>query len=285
MPIIRVLARRASKVAPVALLLAMVGLGLLGFRTDAPAERKAQEIKLLGASVFNPGEHLKYRVHYGFINAGEAELTVMDKVQEQNDRPCYQIEVFGRSVGAFSRIVRIRNVWGTYLDTAWMKPHRAYRDIRENKYRKLEDITFDYAKRVVNVRVKDRRDTSFRIPNPIYDIVSGYFFFRQVDYNRMQEGTVMVLDAFFDNEQYKFKLRFAGRETIKTKYGKIRCLVLSPIMPENSFFDGEDAIKMWVSDDGNRVPIRVSAELAVGSVDLDITDYKGTRTPLMVVRD
>jgi hypothetical protein len=55
-------------------------------------------------------------------------------------------------------------------------------------------------------------------------------------------------------------------------------------MPENSFFDGENAIRLWVSDDANRVPVKCSAELAVGSVDLDITKYQGTRAPLATVR-
>jgi hypothetical protein len=219
-------------------------------------------------------------VHYGFITAGEATLSVANRIHEQNERPCYKVDVHGRSVGAFTRIVKIRDTWGTYLDTAYMKPHRATRDMQENKYRLQEDLIFDYNKRLVRVKRDERRDTTYRIPNPIYDIVSGYYFLRQVDFKSLQEGTVITMDAFFDNQQYKFKVRFVGKERIKTKFGKVPCIVISPIMPDNSFFDGENAIRLWMSDDANRVPVRCSAELAVGSVDLDLTEYQGTRTSI-----
>lgn len=244
-----------------------------------------REIRLLGASVFGPGEELRYRVHYGFINAGEAVLTVDRRVREQAERPCYQVEVSGRTTGAFSRFMKIRNVWGTYLDTAQMKPLRAYRNIRENRYRLDEDLQFDYNRRLVSVKRTERKDTAYRIPNPVFDIVSGYYFLRQVDYSQLAPGTVMSLDAYFDDAQYKFKVRFVGREAVKTKFGRVSALVLSPIMPENSFFDGENAIRLWMSDDANRVPLKVSAELLVGSVDLDLEDYRGTRRPLAVFKD
>jgi hypothetical protein len=279
---------RATQISSVCFaILAVVGVAgsLRAFQVDSAKTVPAKEIRLLGPSVFAPGETLKYRVHYGFLTAGEATLSVANRIQEESDRPCYKVEIEGRSVGAFNRIVRIRDRWGTYLDTALMKPHRAVRDMRENKYRLDEDLRFDYAKRIVSVKRNDRRDTTYKIPSPVYDIVSGYYFLRQIDFNAMPTGTVVVLDAFFDNQQYKFKVRFVGRETIKTKFGRVPSLVLSPIMPDNSFFDGENAIRLWMSDDVNRVPVKCSAELAVGSVDLDLTGYQGTRANLATVRD
>ena len=266
------------------LIAAALCLGAMGLRQEKPPVLAGPDIKMMGASVFGPGERLKYRVHYGFLNAGEAWLVINNNIKTENDRPCYQIEVQGRSVGAFDKLTRIRNTWGTCIDTGYMKPQRAYRDIHENKYRLEENLDFDYGKRVVNVKVKERKDTAFKIPPAVYDIVSGYYFLRQIDYSRTPIGSVIVLDAFFDNEQYKFKVRYVGKETIKTKYGRAQALVISPIMPENSFFDGENSIRLWMSDDANRVPLKLSAELFVGSVDLDLSDFGGTKTGLTFSR-
>jgi hypothetical protein len=222
-------------------------------------------------------------VHYGWITAGEATLQVGDRVVTQYDRPCYKLDIYGKSVGAFTSIVRIRDNWGSYMDTALMKPYHATRDIEENHYRLQEDLRFDYAKRLVYVNKSETRDTSFRIPNPVYDIVSGYYYLRQVDFSLLEPGTILVMDSFFDNAQYKFKVRYIGKEKIKTHFGRMQSIVLSPVLPSNSFFDGENAVKLWISDDANRVPLKCSAELAVGSVDIDITKYQGTRTPLTTV--
>ena len=60
---------------------------------------------------------------------------------------------------------------------------------------------------------------------------------------------------------------------MKTKLGTIRAIVLSPIMPENGLFDGENSIKVWISDDQNKVPLKVKAQMFVGAVEVDIQAY------------
>ena len=241
---------------------------------------RQSDVRVLPKPVFSRGEKLEYRVHYGFFNAGEATIKVHDNYYELGERPCYKMEVLGRSVGAFDRIIRIRDTWGTFMDTGAYKPRMAYRYVEENKYRLKEVVTFDYVKRIAKVDVKDRRDTAYRIPDPVHDIVSGYYFLRQIDYSKVKPGEVLNIDAFFENSNYQFRLRLIGRETIKTKFGKVKCIVLSPIMPKNGLFDGENSIRLWMSDDAIRIPVKVRAELFVGAVELDITSYQGTKVGL-----
>jgi hypothetical protein len=51
-------------------------------------------------------------------------------------------------------------------------------------------------------------------------------------------------------------------------------------MPENKLFKGAHPIRMWISDDQNRIPLKIEAELLLGSVDLDITDYSNLKYPI-----
>ena len=51
-------------------------------------------------------------------------------------------------------------------------------------------------------------------------------------------------------------------------------------MPKNGLFDGENSIRLWMSDDAIRIPVKVRAELFVGAVELDITSYQGTKVGL-----
>lgn len=242
-------------------------------------ERHA-DVVLLKESTYKNGEKLEYRVHYGFITAGEAVLRVNDRYRRVDDKICYQVEATGRSNGTFDRIVRIRNTWGSFIDTGRLQPMWSYRSIEENRYRLKEDVSYDYGRRLAKVEIKGKRDTVFRVPSSVQDIVSGYYLLRQVDYSRLTQNEVVEIDAFFDKVLYKFKVRYVGKETVKTKWGRIRAILVSPIMPENSLFDGENAIRLWMSDDSNRVPIKVSAELFVGAVEIDLKGYSGTRTKL-----
>jgi hypothetical protein len=49
---------------------------------------------------------------------------------------------------------------------------------------------------------------------------------------------------------------------------------MSPIMPKISFFRGKNPIKAWISDDKLRIPLKVKAELIIGSVEIDIRSYE-----------
>src|SRR5690606_33816164 len=93
---------------------------------------------------FTTGEELKYRVHYGFINAGTATMKIDNKIHMINGRPTYKVDVFGKSTGVFDVFTKIRDNWGAYIDTAAILPHRGYRNIEEGKYRKYEVTDFDH---------------------------------------------------------------------------------------------------------------------------------------------
>ncbi|MEZ0483682.1 DUF3108 domain-containing protein [Fibrella aquatica] len=230
---------------------------------------------------FGPGEHIEYRVHYGIINAAEARVDVAHSLYSVNGRPCYQVNVFGRTTGAFDLVTKVRDTWRSYIDTAAILPQKFYTNIQENSYRKEENVTFNHTTNTVKAEEKTEKDL-FRVPDNVHDVVSSYYFLRTIDFNKIGIGTIIELPAFYDNAVYNMKVKYRGKETIKTKFGKINTIKLSPIMSSNGFFKGEDALLMWVSDDINKVPLKVEVELAIGSLDMDIKSYSGLKQKLAI---
>ena len=80
-------------------------------------------------------------------------------------------------------------------------------------------------------------------------------------------------------------MTYRGRETVDTKAGTFKCIRLAPKMPPNKLFKGEDAIGVYLSDDQNKVPVLVQAEMFVGSVKLDLYEYHNLRGHLNRVDD
>lgn len=233
---------------------------------------------------FAEGEVIRYRVHYGFITAGEAVMRIDSQIHEVNKRPCYKIDVFGRTTGLANKIFGVKNNWGTYLDTAAVVPHKAYRYIREGSYRRNEIVNFEQLEKQVRVNRIDKanqeikRIDKYEVPANVQDLVSGYYFLRTLDYTQYQEGDIIRIDAFFDDEVFNFKLRFLGRESLKTPLGEHKAIVLQPLMPDNKIFSGKDAIRVWISDDKYKIPLKIKAEMVVGSVEVDIKEFeKGDR--------
>ncbi|NMM49558.1 DUF3108 domain-containing protein [Flammeovirgaceae bacterium KN852] len=235
---------------------------------------------------FGPGEVLNYRIHYGIFNAAKATMTVSDKIYKLNDRPCYRIDIKGSTSGAVEMFYQVDDRWGTYMDTAALIPHRFYRFIKENKYRKNEIVDFDQktGKAHVTYLSKDSKTVenknSFQVPQNVLDLVSGYYFFRTLNFDSYNPGDQVDLSGFFDDEVYKFQLRYLRKETIKTKLGKMEAYVIAPVMPDNEVFDGEDSIEAWISADKNRIPLKIRAKMFIGAVEVDITSVEGLKNDL-----
>lgn len=229
---------------------------------------------------FIKGEVIEYRAHYGFLNAAVGKMVISDELFNVNERPCYKIDVYGTSTGMFDVFLRINDNWGTYLDTGAIVTQKFYRVIEEGKYRKNEVVEFDHKNKTAKVRTFDHKKKqwkpakTFEVPQNVQDLVSGYYYIRTLEFDTLNTGDVISINAFFDNELYDFKVRYLGKEMLKTKLGAIRSIVMSPIMPENSLFDGENSVKVWISDDANKVPLKIEAEMFVGAVAIDITSYK-----------
>lgn len=226
-----------------------------------------------------PGERIEYRVHYGFINAGEAILQIDEDIHTVNSRPCYKIDIFGRTKGFFDVITTVRDNWGTYLDTAAVVSQMFYQSIKEGKYLKKEVIEFDQINNIALVNRLDKKDStllkkdSIDITQNMQDIVSGYYYMRTFDYDTMRDNQIFTVTGFFDDTTYHVEVKFLGRDKVKTKIGEFDSFLISPIMPKNSFFRGRNPIKAWISDDKFRIPLKVKAELIIGSLEIDIRSY------------
>lgn len=223
---------------------------------------------------FGLGERVEYRIHYGFINAAEARVDVAKNISRVNGRPCYRINVFGRTTGAFDVFTKVRDTWRSFVDTTTLEPHQFYRNIRENSYRKEETTYFDRRLNKVTTKTKDTTMV-FDVPYNIHDIISGYYFIRTLNFDGKKEGDTMDIPIFLSDEVFRMKVKYAGRETIKTKYGRIKVFKLHPIMPKNKLFKGENAIRLWISDDPNKIPVKIEADLLIGSLAMDLKYYSG----------
>jgi hypothetical protein len=228
------------------------------------------------------GEKLEFRVHYGFLSAGEATVQVHPESYIINNKVCYKATCFGKSVGAFDLITRIRDTWGTYMDTSTLLPQRSYRDITEGKYKLKEGVYFYHDKGVADAERDHNGVTkkTYTVPYGVQDIISGFYFLRKFDYNKMKVNDTIKINAFFEDKLYDFKIKYVGKTKIDTKFGDIQVIKLVPIMPDNQLFNGENSISVFLSDDKNKIPVRMQAEMFVGSVKVDLVKYSGLKNPI-----
>lgn len=232
---------------------------------------------------FGAGELLEYKLTYGAFAVGKAQMKVHDAYYKINGRDCYRIDIFGKTSGAVDWVARVNDNWGAYIDTAALVPHISYRKIEEGRYRKNEVLKFDHntdmiEAQVVNNETGDFKEPAyFQAPDNVRDIVGGLFYLRTLAFNDLAEGDIIKMEAFFEDTVYDFEIRYMGKEEVKTKAGKFKALKLVPIMPDNKLFAGENAISVWLSDDLNRVPLKVEANLVIGKASCELITFEGLR--------
>ena len=78
---------------------------------------------------------------------------------------------------------------------------------------------------------------------------------------------------------------FLGKEVKNTKFGNIECLKFKPTTIKSRIFRGEGSITIWLSNDQNRVPVRIQADLVIGSIKADLNNFDGLVSPLLTKTD
>lgn len=238
---------------------------------------------------FGAGEVLDYKVNFGFFTVGKASTVVEKRIFTMNSRPCYKVDAYGETLGLVSWITKVNDQWGAYIDTSALITHVSYRKIKEGNYRKDEIITYDHDKLQAHVKVRDKKTgiygepKVYTTPNNVRDMVGGFLFLRVIDFSKYKRGDTLAISGFFEDTPYNLKIIYDGKEKVDTRIGIIPCHRLIPVMPDNKIFDGENSITCWISDDLNRVPVKIQAKMFIGSTRVELVSFKGLRNQLRVL--
>ncbi|WP_297791721.1 DUF3108 domain-containing protein [uncultured Eudoraea sp.] len=235
---------------------------------------------------FKPGEWLKFRVHYGFLNASYATLHIKSNMIDSI--PVYHVVGRGKTTGFASIFFKVDDTYESYFDKEDGKPYRFVRKLNEGGYTKDEEINFDHKKEVavLNDKKNDRR-LNITIKDSVQDLISAFYYLRNnYEFEDLVEGESLELKVLYDDDGiYKFKLKYMGKEILKTKFGKVECLKFRPMVQSGRIFKEKESLSLWVSNDMNKIPIRIKANLVVGAITADLDAYNALKYQFKIIMD
>lgn len=226
---------------------------------------------------FDIGEWFKFRIHYGLINAGYATLEVQEAVR--NNKKVYHAIGKGYTTGMSKFFFKVEDVYESYFDKETGNPYQFVRKIDEGGYRKNQEGFFNQTTKKVLVKdYKGFTENTFSFPENTQDIMSTFYYLRNhPTIDKLKVGESIAIDMFFDNETTKFKLKYIGTQDIQTKFGIVPTMVFRPLVQSGRVFKEQESLTVWISDDDNKLPIRIKADLAVGSIKADLDGFKGLK--------
>lgn len=261
--------------------LAITGACLLsmGFaqQGDAPAPKDAVfPLRTIEHHAFQAGEKLSYVLHYGWLNAGVATLELKADDQQVQGRSILHAVGKGESTGAFNAFYSVNDLYESRFDQKGVFPWVFTRRVSEGGYSISQDYLFLQHRHIVTTQEKK----SYDVPGGVQDMLSAFYYARTIDYSAAQPGQEYAIPCFMDNKDWTLRMKYVGKETIKLRNGRYRCLRFQPVVQEGRVFKANDDLNVWITDDANHIPILAEAKVLVGSIKMELTDYAGLANPI-----
>ena len=239
--------------------------------------------KLYNYNAFKSGEKLEYNLNYGFLNTSYASLSLKEEVL--NGKTVFRASSVGRTTGLARFFFKVDDLYETFFPKETVRPLKSIRDIYEGGYERKAETKYDYDTNTAFFYNKLKNTKKeFKIHSEIQDIISTFYYLRKhLNISILEPNDLINVDIFFGQEIYPFKMMFLGIEIIKTKFGLVECLKLRPYMESGRVFRDNEGIKLWVTNDENRIPIKVKADLRVGSIVANLVTFRGIANPFKIV--
>ncbi len=212
-------------------------------------------------------ERLEFIFRYGFIRGGKATLTSTDTLF--NNKSAVHLKVHGRSVGMLDVLYKVDDIYESWVNPENSRPLKSIRNVREGNYRYYNETLFYYDKD----SALSQRSGWLSVPNDISDMLSVVHYIRNGLKEKLKEGQPFLLPLWHHDKITNMKIKYVGKKSLRTRFGKINCMVFSPQLEKGRLFQKTNAIKIWISDDVNMVPLLLDIDIKIGALKCELVEY------------
>ena len=241
--------------------------------TFSKAQTKSEVCKVQNNS-FQVGEKLTYKIAFKWgalwLSAGEASFTLEES--SYNNKPCLHAIGYGETFKSYDWFFKVRDKYESYIDPETMQPYKFVRDVYEGGSTIYNNVTFNH-----NQGKATSTNGTFNTPNCIQDVVSALYYARCIDFSKYKYNDTVPITIFLDDSVYPLYIRYIGKEVLKAKSGTYRCIVFKPLLISGTIFKGGEEMTIYVTDDENKIPVRVSSPILIGEVLAELIGTEGLR--------
>jgi len=239
----------------------MLAIGIL---TVAPVWTAQPSRPKEAAVPFRVGESLTYDVTYSsYLVAGTATTTVQDK-RSVPGATSYYIVVEGRPVPMLASLYRLYYKMDTLLDSVTLLPHRGSMHAEEGARKRTALTRFDRTARkgFFEVQTEPGGRLEFDIPPQVQDGLSSLYVLRAMTF---KPGDTISLPVADEGLVYSVRANVTGSERLRVPLGEFDASVLKMTITDPAGQPAAANTAIWLSNDARRLPLKMQADLAVGS--------------------
>lgn len=223
---------------------------------------------------FTAGETLSYDVSWSmaFVTAGTATLRVVDKHASYGSL-AYYILGEGRPTPMLAKLYSLYYKADALLDVYTLTSQRGSVYSDENGRRRMKSLRFnpDGRTALFEMQTSTNMTKDIAVPAQSQDALSALFALRAMP---LSSGMTIRMPVCISDTVYYMSATVGAREDVKTGIGTQPALRITPVMTDATGKPVGRKLSLWLSDDARKVPLRLQADLAVGSFDLVLREAK-----------
>jgi hypothetical protein len=230
-----------------------IGLGSIHL---PPAEAKS-------TAPFSPGERLKFRLRWALVPAGEATMEVLP-MKTIGGQKVYHFRLTADSNAFVDMFYKVRDRIDAYASVNMTHAVRYHKKQHEGDTRRNVKVDFDWQSEMASFS-DGERDKKIEIVPGTFDPLSAFYYTRMLNF---KESEVIKCPVSDGKKCVTGLARIVKKETITILSGTYETFLIEPDLKHvGGVFekDKKAKIKLWVTADERRIPVKVASKVAVGS--------------------
>lgn len=235
---------------------------------------------------FAAGENLSYDLYfkYGilFSKAGNASIKT-ESIKHQGNN-AYKMSLTSHSTGLARKAFPLDDTLSCIMDSS-LRPLAYFKDAHEGNEHTIEKQTYTYLSgnniKIHAVRIKngeERYNVTFTTNNCTYDMMSIVFFARTLNYDAMKKGSKTSVVFISGQKKMNMQINYEGTTSVKANNGvSYNCHKLTLTIEDPAFPNPQEAMKVLITNDLNRMPVQIESKLKIGSTKAILKGFSGLK--------
>jgi len=223
---------------------------------------------------FYPGEKLTFEVYWAFIKAAEVTLEILPS-EDFGGKPALHFLYTARTSKFVDAFYKVRDRIESYTDIN-LTHSLLYTLRHDGKSTKDISVIFDWnkmeAQYIDNIKT-EKKTAPVQIRENTFDPLAVFYAFRIAQPDRNNEITTYVSDG---KKVVKAIGRILKKQKIKVEGKTYNTLLVEPeIEGVSGVFKktSDSKLRIWVTDDERRMPVRIKSKVTVGSFVAELVSY------------
>lgn len=238
---------------------------------------------------YQAGEKFSFSIHYewGAIDSDVGWANIVLDTLRVNGTKAFHCMVYGRTTRLYDLFFPVRENFQSWFTYDGLKPLRFTRDTHEGKYvarntyvYRRDGLSDDHIMAEVYTSSDGDRSVELPLNACTFDLPALFYFARNMDFASVEPDRKYPMTFAIDDDVYNVYFILRGPETIKVRgVGTVKTIKFSVKLISGNVFTGEEDLSVWITDDGNRIPVLFEAPILVGVASGRITDWSGLKHP------